>query len=99
MLFRSGLETSMVGKSADFVVEAIGTEVGTLGKCLVGPHRNLGSLVRGPESPEGFPLGQFQAAYTQILMKASHRHTHTHTTHTYIQAAGLGLVIISRCSD
>lgn len=28
-----GLETGMVGKSADFVVEAIGTEVGTLGKC------------------------------------------------------------------
>lgn len=27
-----GLETGMVGKSADFVVEAIGTEVGTLGK-------------------------------------------------------------------
>lgn len=26
-----GLETGMVGKSADFVVEAIGTEVGTLG--------------------------------------------------------------------
>lgn len=30
-----GLETGMVGKSADFVVEAIGTEVGTLGKNLV----------------------------------------------------------------
>lgn len=31
-----GLKTGMVGKSADFVVEAIGTEVGTLGKtfCL-----------------------------------------------------------------
>lgn len=29
-----GLETGMVGKSADFVVEAIGTEVGTLGKLL-----------------------------------------------------------------
>lgn len=28
-----GLETGVVGKSADFVVEAIGTEVGTLGKC------------------------------------------------------------------
>lgn len=27
-----GLETGMVGKSADFVVEAIGTEVGTLGR-------------------------------------------------------------------
>lgn len=27
-----GLETGMVGKSADFVVEAIGTEVGTLGE-------------------------------------------------------------------
>ena len=27
-----GLETGMVGKSADFVVEAVGTEVGTLGK-------------------------------------------------------------------
>lgn len=27
-----GLETGQVGKSADFVVEAIGTEVGTLGK-------------------------------------------------------------------
>lgn len=30
-----GLETGMVGKSADFVVEAIGTEVGTLGKNVV----------------------------------------------------------------
>src|SRR4029434_244468 len=30
-----GLETGMVGKSADFVVEAIGTEVGTLGKSTV----------------------------------------------------------------
>ena len=29
-----GLETGQVGKSADFVVEAIGTEVGTLGKWL-----------------------------------------------------------------
>lgn len=29
-----GLKTGMVGKSADFVVEAIGTEVGTLGKPL-----------------------------------------------------------------
>lgn len=27
-----GLKTGMVGKSADFVVEAIGTEVGTLGQ-------------------------------------------------------------------
>ncbi len=27
-----GLKTGMVGKSADFVVEAIGTEVGTLGE-------------------------------------------------------------------
>lgn len=27
-----GLKTGMVGKSADFVVEAIGTEVGTLGR-------------------------------------------------------------------
>lgn len=26
-----GLETGMVGKSGDFVVEAVGTEVGTLG--------------------------------------------------------------------
>lgn len=31
-----GLETGQVGKSADFVVEAIGTEVGTLGKWLGG---------------------------------------------------------------
>ena len=29
-----GLETGMVGKSADFVVEAIGTEVGTLGTSI-----------------------------------------------------------------
>lgn len=29
-----GLKTGQVGKSADFVVEAIGTEVGTLGKWL-----------------------------------------------------------------
>ena len=27
-----GLKTGMVGKSADFVVEAIGVEVGTLGE-------------------------------------------------------------------
>lgn len=27
-----GLKTGMVGKSADFVVEAIGTDVGTLGE-------------------------------------------------------------------
>lgn len=31
-----GLEGGVVGKSADFVVEAIGTEVGTLGKWLAG---------------------------------------------------------------
>lgn len=31
-----GLETGMVGKSADFVVEAIGTEVGTLGMSWLG---------------------------------------------------------------
>lgn len=31
-----GLKTGMVGKSADFVVEAIGTEVGTLGKMCAG---------------------------------------------------------------
>lgn len=30
-----GLKTGMVGKSADFVVEAIGTEVGTLGESCV----------------------------------------------------------------
>lgn len=30
-----GLETGMVGKSADFVVEAIGTEVGTLGRLFI----------------------------------------------------------------
>lgn len=28
-----GLYGGVVGKSADFVVESIGTEVGTLGKC------------------------------------------------------------------
>lgn len=31
-----GLEIGMVGKSADFVVEAIGTEVGTLGMSRLG---------------------------------------------------------------
>lgn len=31
-----GLEIGMVGKSADFVVEAIGTEVGTLGTSRLG---------------------------------------------------------------
>lgn len=31
-----GLEIGMVGKSADFVVEAIGTEVGTLGTSGLG---------------------------------------------------------------
>lgn len=30
-----GLKTGMVGKSADFVVEAIGTDVGTLGKSWI----------------------------------------------------------------
>uniref|UniRef100_A0A3Q3GI66 Filamin C, gamma b (actin binding protein 280) n=1 Tax=Labrus bergylta TaxID=56723 RepID=A0A3Q3GI66_9LABR len=34
-----GLETGMVGKSADFVVEAIGTEVGTLGFSIEGPSQ------------------------------------------------------------
>lgn len=29
-----GLEGGVVGKSADFVVEAVGDDVGTLGKCL-----------------------------------------------------------------
>uniref|UniRef100_A0A3Q3JD12 Calponin-homology (CH) domain-containing protein n=1 Tax=Monopterus albus TaxID=43700 RepID=A0A3Q3JD12_MONAL len=34
-----GLKTGMVGKSADFVVEAIGTEVGTLGFSIEGPSQ------------------------------------------------------------
>uniref|UniRef100_A0A4W4DUX8 Calponin-homology (CH) domain-containing protein n=1 Tax=Electrophorus electricus TaxID=8005 RepID=A0A4W4DUX8_ELEEL len=34
-----GLETGMVGKSADFVVEAVGTEVGTLGFSIEGPSQ------------------------------------------------------------
>ncbi|XP_051548052.1 filamin-C [Myxocyprinus asiaticus] len=34
-----GLETGMVGKPADFVVEAIGTEVGTLGFSIEGPSQ------------------------------------------------------------
>ncbi|KAM9467521.1 filamin-C isoform 12-T12 [Clarias gariepinus] len=34
-----GLETGMVGKSADFIVEAIGTEVGTLGFSIEGPSQ------------------------------------------------------------
>uniref|UniRef100_A0A3P8U777 Filamin C n=1 Tax=Amphiprion percula TaxID=161767 RepID=A0A3P8U777_AMPPE len=34
-----GLETGMVRKSADFVVEAIGTEVGTLGFSIEGPSQ------------------------------------------------------------
>ncbi|XP_054622814.1 filamin-C-like isoform X2 [Dunckerocampus dactyliophorus] len=34
-----GLETGMVGNSADFVVEAIGTEVGTLGFSIEGPSQ------------------------------------------------------------
>ncbi|XP_077449767.1 filamin-C-like isoform X2 [Stigmatopora argus] len=34
-----GLETGMVGKSADFVVEAIGLEVGTLGFSIEGPSQ------------------------------------------------------------
>ncbi|XP_030622681.1 filamin-C-like isoform X2 [Chanos chanos] len=34
-----GLETGMVGKSADFVVEAIGTDVGTLGFSIEGPSQ------------------------------------------------------------
>ncbi|CAL8405191.1 unnamed protein product [Arctogadus glacialis] len=34
-----GLETGLVGKSADFVVEAIGTEVGTLGFSIEGPSQ------------------------------------------------------------
>uniref|UniRef100_A0A7N8Y6A4 Filamin-C-like n=1 Tax=Mastacembelus armatus TaxID=205130 RepID=A0A7N8Y6A4_9TELE len=34
-----GLKTGMVGKSADFVVETIGTEVGTLGFSIEGPSQ------------------------------------------------------------
>uniref|UniRef100_A0A8B9RNA2 Filamin C, gamma a (actin binding protein 280) n=1 Tax=Astyanax mexicanus TaxID=7994 RepID=A0A8B9RNA2_ASTMX len=34
-----GLKTGMVGKSADFVVEAIGTEVGSLGFSIEGPSQ------------------------------------------------------------
>ncbi|XP_075900104.1 filamin-C-like isoform X3 [Nelusetta ayraudi] len=34
-----GLETGVVGRSADFVVEAIGTEVGTLGFSIEGPSQ------------------------------------------------------------
>uniref|UniRef100_H2N036 Calponin-homology (CH) domain-containing protein n=1 Tax=Oryzias latipes TaxID=8090 RepID=H2N036_ORYLA len=34
-----GLEAGLVGKSADFVVEAIGTEVGTLGFSIEGPSQ------------------------------------------------------------
>ncbi|KAJ3597175.1 hypothetical protein NHX12_003575 [Muraenolepis orangiensis] len=34
-----GLTTGMVGKSADFVVEAIGTDVGTLGFSIEGPSQ------------------------------------------------------------
>ncbi|TRY85907.1 hypothetical protein DNTS_011928 [Danionella cerebrum] len=34
-----GLKTGMVGKSADFIVEAIGTEVGTLGFSIEGPSQ------------------------------------------------------------
>uniref|UniRef100_A0A8C6V1W3 Filamin C, gamma a (actin binding protein 280) n=1 Tax=Neogobius melanostomus TaxID=47308 RepID=A0A8C6V1W3_9GOBI len=34
-----GLKTGMVGKSADFVVEAIGTEVGNLGFSIEGPSQ------------------------------------------------------------
>lgn len=41
-----GLKTGQVGKSADFVVEAIGTEVGTLGKWLGGSRRKRWGVVR-----------------------------------------------------
>lgn len=34
-----GLKTGMVGKSADFVVEAIGTDVGTLGKSWISAEK------------------------------------------------------------
>lgn len=38
-----GLKTGMVGKSADFVVEAIGTDVGTLGEpCTNDMNSNRG---------------------------------------------------------
>lgn len=37
-----GLETGVVGRSADFVVEAIGTEVGTLGESPAAGKRSLG---------------------------------------------------------
>lgn len=40
-----GLETGMVGRSADFVVEAIGTEVGTLG--MSRPGAGLGHVSCG----------------------------------------------------
>lgn len=40
-----GLKTGQVGKSADFVVEAIGTEVGTLGKWPGGSSRECWRVV------------------------------------------------------
>lgn len=42
-----GLETGMVGKSADFVVEAIGTEVGTLGMSWLGAGPVAATVLRG----------------------------------------------------
>lgn len=48
-----GLETGMVGKSADFVVEAIGTEVGTLGKvyCILNVYFMLPLIPVGVRVP------------------------------------------------
>lgn len=47
-----GLETGMVGKSADFVVEAIGTEVGTLGTSQ--RHKHLLTHLKGSPVPVWF---------------------------------------------
>lgn len=42
-----GLETGVVGRSADFVVEAIGTEVGTLGESTADEGPGLGGWGQG----------------------------------------------------
>lgn len=53
-----GLEGGVVGKSADFVVEAIGDDVGTLGKLeasewVLGLEGGKGSLSPGSREPIG----------------------------------------------
>lgn len=55
-----GLEGGVVGKSADFVVEAIGDDVGTLGEGLGGPRHLQGAAGEHFGGHPGDPYGGFE---------------------------------------